>query len=70
MTNYQTKQCFQSHDHTQFIKISIISCTKFMILIGIFSNFLTVSSQPKTIKIVQKINDISINFDIEFQILQ
>ena len=48
------------------IKISDILWTKLMILTGIFRITVIVWTQPISVKIVQKINYISINFAIEF----
>ena len=50
----------------QFIEISNIIWTKLMILIGIFRIIVLVSPQSISVKIVQKINYIWINFDIGF----
>ena len=50
----------------QFIKISDILFAKWTILTGILSIVIVVSPQPTSVKIVQKINYMCINFEIEF----
>ena len=59
-------QKIQWLDNIQFIKISIISWPKLIILTGIFRITRLVSPQLTSVKIVQKINYIRINFGIEF----